>query len=171
MRIYEINPEVKRIASAPFSYLARCKGRVEVALGDARLTLEREQPQQFDLLALDAFSSDSIPVHLLTREAFTLYERHLATNGVLLVHISNHYLDLEPVVVNLARQFNYRFAIVDQEQSDDEWWVYGSTWVLLSHNDALLNSAAIRQQTTAPRSRVKVPLWTDDFASLFQILK
>src|SRR5208283_1816496 len=124
--IYEINPEVKRLASSRFTYLQHCPGKVEVVPGDARLSMEREPPQHFDLLALDAFSGDAIPVHLLTKEAFDIYERHMNTNGVIAVHISNHYLDLEPVVVNLARQFHYKLAPIDYDENEDEWWLYGS---------------------------------------------
>jgi hypothetical protein len=172
VRVYEINPEVYRLATNRFNYLTECAGKVEVALGDARLSLEREPPQQFDLLALDAFSSDAIPVHLLTREAFELYQRHVKTNGVIAVHISNHYLDLEPVVANLAREFQYRMTLIDYNETEDEWWLYPSTWALLSHDETMLtlpelSFGARSVATNAP----KVPLWTDDFASLFQILK
>ncbi len=172
VRFYEINPDVKRLATSRFTYLSNCAGRVEIALGDARLTMEKEPPQRFDLLALDAFSSDSIPVHLLTREAFALYDRHLQTNGLLAVHISNHFLDLEPVVLNLAREFRYHAAIIDTDETDESWWLYASTWVLLSRNEGLLKSAAIAEAATPPSSKApRVPLWTDDFASLYQSLK
>src|SRR2546422_4110843 len=113
--MYEINPEVKRLATSRFTYLSNCLGRVEVVLGDARLSMEREEPQAFDLLVLDAFSSDAIPVHLLTREAFELYQRHLRSGGIIAVHISNHYLDLEPVVVNVAKHFGFKLALIDFE--------------------------------------------------------
>ena len=113
LRFYEINPEVQAAGRSRFTYLSHCPGKVEVVLGDARLSLEREPPQNFDLLVLDAFSSDAIPVHLLTEEAFALYERHLKTNGVIAVHISNGSLNLEPVVANLARRFNYQLAAID----------------------------------------------------------
>ena len=133
----------------------------------------REPPQHFDLLVLDAFSSDAIPVHLLTKEAFEVYGRHLNTNGVIAVHISNHYLDLEPVVVNLARHFGYKLAAIDYDDTDDEgeWWLYSSTWILLSRNESLINSPSIQAAAyTIKTKSTKVPLWTDDFASLFQIL-
>jgi spermidine synthase len=172
LRFYEINPQVQAVATTWFHYLPKCAGDVEVALGDARLSLENEPPQNFDLLVLDAFSSDAIPVHLLTREAFEVYQRHLNTNGVIAVHISNHYLDLEPVVVNLARHFGYKLASIDYEETDEEWWLYSSTWVLLSHNDRIMNSPTIRTvASTVNTNRTRVPLWTDDFASLFQILR
>ena len=172
LRFYEINPQVQAVATSWFSYLPKCPGKVEVAPGDARLSLENEPPQQFDLLVLDAFSSDAIPVHLLTKEAFEVYARHLNTNGVIAVHISNHYLDLEPVVVNLAREFGYKLASIEFEENDDEWWLYSLTWVLLSHNEHIMNSPDIRKASGSVKTdSSKVPLWTDDFASLFQILR
>jgi hypothetical protein len=172
VRFYEINPQVQAVATSWFSYLPKCPGKVEVARGDARLSLEREPPQNLDLLVLDAFSGDAIPVHLLTKEAFDVYQRHLNTNAVVAVHISNHYLDLEPVVVNLAREFGYKLASIDYEESDDTWWLYSSTWVLLSRSEQIINSPAIRSAASIVKTNnIKVPLWTDDFASLFQILR
>ena len=172
LRIYEINPEIQRLAVSCFTYLTNCRAKVQIVLGDARLSMEREPPQNFDLLALDAFSSDAIPVHLLTREAFAVYDRHLATNGIIAVHISNHYLDLEPVVMNLAHHFNYRLALIDYDELEDDWWLYSCTWVLLTRSNDILNQSAIRWATTPPNTNsVHVPIWTDDFASLFQVLK
>ncbi len=172
LRIYEIDPAVQRLATTRFHYLRNCPGTVEIAPGDARLSLEREPPQHFDLLALDAFSSDAIPVHLLTREAFAVYERHLQTNGILAVHISNHYLDLAPVVANLARQFHYKLAAIDYDESAIDWWLYSSTWMLLTRSEQIINSPAITAAATDLKlNPAKIPLWTDDFASLFQILK
>jgi spermidine synthase len=172
VRLYEINPEVNHVATSFFTYLSNCLGRVEVVPGDARLSLEREPSHQFDLLALDAFSSDAIPVHLLTKEAFDVYERHMKTNGIIAVHISNHYLDLEPVVANVARQIHYKLAIVDYDEFEDDWWLYSCTWILLTHDETILDRPAIRLAATTPHTNsAKVPLWTDDFASLYQILK
>lgn len=172
LRIYEINPEVIRLAKTSFGYLTNCPARVQIVQGDARLSLEREPPNQFDLLALDAFNSDSIPVHLLTREAFELYSRHLAPNGVLAVHISNHYLDLEPVVRALARECRFQAVVVDEEEDDEQWWVYGSTWMLLSQDADLLRSPAIKDAARPdPRQPRLIGPWTDDFSSLWQILE
>ena len=123
VRFYEINPEVCRLARSQFSYLAGCRGTVKVMLGDARLSLEREPPQRFDLLALDAFSGDAIPVHLLTAEAFEVYARHLKTNGIIAVHVSNNYLDLEPVLAGLARRFNYDAVAIDHSPTAGQWWL------------------------------------------------
>ncbi len=172
LRIYEINPEVSRLATSWFKYLTNCSAEVKVVLGDARMSLEREPPQGFDLLTLDAFSSDSIPVHLLTREAFALYERHMKTNGIIAVHISNHYVDLQPVVTSLARQFNYKLAIIDYDELEGDWWLYSCTWMLLTHDEGIVNAPAIRWAATPLRANsISPPLWTDDFASLFQVLK
>ena len=172
VRFYEINPAVKRLATSQFTYLTNCASKVDVVLGDARLSMEREPPQGFDLLALDAFSSDAIPVHLLTKEAFDIYERHLKPGGIIAVHISNHFLDLEPVVLNLAKRFQYQVANISYDENDDEWWEYSCTWILLTHSKDILNSQSISAATSAVSTNsVKIPLWTDDFASLFQILK
>jgi spermidine synthase len=171
MRIYEINPQVRQLATTRFKYATSCRGKVEIELGDARLSMERDSPQQFDVLALDAFSSDAIPVHLLTKEAFDVYQRHLKTNAIVAVHISNHYLDLEPVVANLAKQFGYNMAIIDFDENDEEWWLYSSTWILLSRDQGVLEQPAISAATRTKSSSRKAPLWTDDFTSLFQILK
>jgi spermidine synthase len=174
LRIYEINPAVPALSKSFFSYLRNSPAQIEVVPGDARLSLDREPAQNFDLLAIDAFSSDSIPVHLITREAFDLYERHLAPEGIIAVHISNHYLDLQPVVLALARAANYHVALIDVDEigHEDEWWVYGSTWMLLSRSEKSLRvpsitSASSPVSTNSPHLR----LWTDDFASVFQILK
>ncbi|HTY86673.1 MAG TPA: fused MFS/spermidine synthase [Candidatus Acidoferrum sp.] len=171
LRFYEINPEVERIANTNFTYLAHCRGKASVILGDARLSLEREPPQNFDLFVIDAFNSDAIPVHLLTEEAFKIYERHLKTNGVIAVHISNKRIDLEPVLANVARHFGYRMITVEHKPPQEKPWIQGSSWVLLSHNEAVLNSHDIR---LAGRPLLldpsRIPLWTDDFSSLYQIL-
>jgi len=171
LRIYEINREVKQLASTRFSYLSHSPAQIEIALGDARLSMEREPPQRLDLLVLDAFSGDAIPVHLLTREAFQIYQRHLNPNAIIAVHISNHYLDLEPVVSNLSRAFNYHLAIIDYDETEEEWWLYSSTWILLTRDPEILNSPAIQKASLPQKSRPRASLWTDDFTSLYQILK
>jgi spermidine synthase len=172
LRIYEINPEARHLATSWFTYISNCAAKVEIVMGDARLSMERELPQHFDLLALDAFSGDAIPVHLLTKEAFEIYQRHLKRDGILAVHISNHYLDLEPVVVNLAKQFQYQIAAIDHDEGEEDVWDYSSTWILLSHNEKIINSPAISAATyTVKTNSTRVPLWTDDFTSVFQILK
>ncbi len=170
-RFYEINPMVEQIARSPFTYLSDCPARVEVARGDARLVMEREPAQGFDLLILDAFSSDSVPVHLLTSEAMALYGRHLKPGGILAVHISNHYLDLEPVVRKLAGHFHYHAALIDYEEYDEAWWVYSASWMLLSKDPGMLDLPLVKQAaSTLKPLKGDAQLWTDDFASLFPIL-
>jgi len=169
-RIYEINPLVVQIAHSHFHFLEDSQAKVEVALGDARLSLEREPPQGFDVLAVDAFSGDSIPVHLLTAEAFQVYFRHLAPGGVLAVHVSNRYLDLKPVVRKLADRFGYSAVLVDTEDGEDDG-TFGATWVLVTRNRAFLDTPEVAMAASEAPLRADLPLWTDDYSNLFRILK
>jgi SAM-dependent methyltransferase len=168
-RFYEINPLVLRLAHTEFSFVGDSKAKVDVAMGDARLSLERESPENFDVLAVDAFSSDSIPVHLLTLEAMELYFRHLRPDGVLAMHISNRYLDLEPVLAGETRETGKVARLVDTDD-DDTQDVFAATWVLITspasgfHGEELKNSTEIGSHRT-------VRLWTDDYSNLFRILK
>jgi spermidine synthase len=172
IRFYEINPEVRRLAETRFTYLKDCKGRVEVVLGDARLSLETEPSQQFDLLVLDAFSSDAIPLHLLTREAFAIYLRHLKPDGVIAVHISNRYLNLVPVVRGAAAQFRLGTVVISGTEIPKPGWFKSSRWVLLSSNQDFLNAKPIFKAASAsPMNSTNAVLWTDDHASLFRILR
>jgi len=175
VRIYEINPAVERLARESFTYLAQCPAKLEVIMGDARLMMERElalgQPQSLDLLALDAFSSDAIPVHLLTREAFGIYLKHLKPDGVIAIHISNRYLDLQPVVERLAQEFGLGVACISDEPVD-EAWLYSTTWMLVSHNRSLLKAPKIAAATeTSKTDHPQGILWTDDKADLYSIMK
>jgi SAM-dependent methyltransferase len=175
-RFYEINPIVVQLATTRFTYLSNCNARADIILGDARLSLENEPGQQFDLLAMDAFSNDAIPVHLLTREAFEIYRRHLKPDGVIAVNITNRHLDILPVVKNLAAQFGLSLARIAYRQEEDtekgQWWHYNSIWVLLTLDREFLNQEAIRKAASEPdKLQPTVPLWTDDYASLFKILK
>jgi hypothetical protein len=171
LRLYEINPSVVNLAQTRFSYLTNCRAQVQTVLGDARLSMEKEPPQNFDLLVLDAFSSDAIPAHLLTEEAFRLYERHLKSNGILAVHISNASLDLEPVVANAASRLGYTATMVDYRPPPEKWWVVRSKWVLLSKGERAQGLGRCCADARPARMDLqRVPLWTDDFTSLFQIL-
>ena len=174
LRIYEINPAVRQLATTQFKYLEYCQAKVDVVMGDARLTMEREiadkNPQRFDLLALDAFSSDAIPVHLLTKEAFEIYLQQLKPDGVIAVHISNRYLNLRPVVEKLAESFKLHVATISDDNEPD-WWIYATTWMLVTRNKAFLEQDKIRDIADAPEPNAKAPLWTDDFASLYSIMK
>jgi hypothetical protein len=169
-RVYELNPEVLDVAKRRFSFLADSRATIETPLGDARLVLEREPPQRLDVLAVDAFSSDSIPVHLITREAAQLYQRHVAPGGVIAFHISNRYLALAGVVRQLADDIGWQ-AVRVIDDPDEKSFLYRSDWVLVTANAALveqLKRAGVGEDVE-PRTGVRP--WTDDFNNLFQVLK
>jgi SAM-dependent methyltransferase len=168
-RYYEINPLVLNIARTQFYFLPDCKAKLDVAMGDARLSLEREAPQNFDVLAVDAFSSDSIPVHLLTKEAMELYFRHLQPDGILAVHISNRYLNLQPVLDGERRALNKLARVIDTED-DEETDVFGATWVLITSPATGFQGEELTS-TSALEPKMSVRLWTDDYSNLFKILK
>ncbi len=170
-RFYEINPLDVAIARREFSFLHDCPSPPVVVIGDARLTLEREAPENFDLLVVDAFSSDSIPVHLLTREAFVLYFHHLKPHGILAVHVSNRYLDLTPVVAGNAADLG-KHAIVVDDDKPNEAYLSGTEWALVTadpdlFSEPLFRATGIRKLPTASR----LPHWTDDYSNLFRILR
>lgn len=168
-RFYEINPLVIPIAREWFSYLKQSPVAPEIVLGDARLSLERDPSQQFDVLAVDAFTGDAIPVHLLTKEAFALYFRHLKPEGILAVHTSNIYLDLAPVVKLLANDADYLAELIASE-GDAAALISNADWVLVTRNLEFLNDP----QASVGSEPIVVPpqlrLWTDDYNNLFQVL-
>jgi hypothetical protein len=180
LRFYEINPDVVEVATTDFSYLARSAARWEIALGDARLRLEQEPDQRFDLLILDAFSSDSVPVHLLTREAFALYERHLAPGGVLVLHVSNLHLDLPRIVHPTAAALGFH-AMEVHTRARAERLTLAASWMILSRDRAFLDRLAARLEPqrasgdalvgSRPAGRGTQRVWTDDYSNLFGILK
>jgi SAM-dependent methyltransferase len=168
-RYYEINPLVPPITRGQFFFVPDCPAKLDIAMGDARLSLEREAPENFDVLAVDAFSSDAIPVHLLTREAMQLYFRHLRPDGVLAVHISNRYLDLQPVVEGEAQTLGKLTRTFDTDE-DESVDVFSATWVLVFAPGS--GFAPPEFATIADiKSKWKVRLWTDDYSNLFRILK
>jgi len=170
-RFYEINPLALSIASTWFTFLRDCKADHEVLLGDARLTLEAQPGQQFDIMAIDAFTSDAIPVHLLTREAFALYFRHLKPTGILAVHVSNRYLDLVPVVARNARDLGKAAVDIDDSDEEEDYFT-NSDWVLVSSDAAIFLAPAFKSSGAQPaRIRANLRPWTDDYSNLFQILK
>ncbi len=168
-RFYEINPAVVSAARGEFSFLGDCPGELEVAMGDARLSLEREANQNYDVLAVDAFASDSIPVHLLTREAFALYFRHVKPEGILAVHISNKYLELEPVVERAARALGKDALVVDSDK-DEKNGYFSSLWALVA-SPGVLDRIAFRNAGARLQAKASLRMWTDDYSSLFPILK
>lgn len=168
-RFYEINPAVPDIARHYFRYLELCKAAWRIVMGDARLSLEREPPQKFDLLAVDAFTSDSIPMHLLTRESFALYWRHLKPDGVLAVHISNLYIDLGPVVAAAALA-DGKMARAVENPEDLKNGVDMSNWILITADKRFFDSPALKgaRPIAVPAS---FRAWTDDYSNLWRSLR
>ena len=167
-RFYDINPQVLTIARRDFTYLKDTPASIEISLGDARLNLEREPAQHFDVLAIDAFSSDSIPVHLITLEALQIYERHMKADGVIAFHVSNRFLDLKPVVQMIAEKRGLHVAWVRDSYDD------GSTtsdWVLLSRDGTQFLKAEILDGTFIIPPEPNRRVWTDDFNNILQALK
>jgi spermidine synthase len=176
---FEIDPLMVELATDPavFSYLAQCAPDARIVVGDARLKLADEPPERFQLLAVDAFSSDAIPLHLLTREAFDTYLRALAPNGLLLVHISNRFLELEPVVAAIARDMGLSARILSYQPGPEATGrsYNSSDWILIARSEADLaraiaadgNDAAWRPLATD----AAVPAWRDSFASILPVLK
>jgi SAM-dependent methyltransferase len=168
-RFYDINPAVIDLARHRFTFLKDSDATIELALGDARLALEREPPQRFDVLVVDAFSSDAIPVHLITSEAVAIYRRHLAPGGVLAFHVTNRFLDLVPVVDALARANDLK-AIHIPDPGEDTL-ASRSDWVLLSADGALLAKPDLADHAVPIKARPDWRLWTDAFNNLVQVLK
>jgi hypothetical protein len=176
-RLYEINPVVTDLAEGEggyFSLVNDSKADVTMVLGDARISLERELAeggsQNFDVLALDTFSSDSIPVHLVTKEAMALYLEHLALDGIIAAHITNIHLDLQPVFWELAKYYDLSMVRVEYEGDDNGG--YASHWILLARDPALLDIPAIQdREVDLSEYFTNHKLWTDDYSNLFQILK
>ena len=176
-RLYEINPVVIDLAAGVgdyFSFLSDSEADITTVLGDARISLQNEldnsHPQNFDVLVLDTFSSDSIPVHLVTKEAFALYLAHLAPDGIIAAHITNLHLDLQPVFWQLAQYYGLSMARINY--AGDAKGGYASHWILLARDPALLQIPAIQEHSvdlTGYSTNIK--LWTDDYSNLFQILK
>jgi SAM-dependent methyltransferase len=173
-RFYDIDRNVVQMAHSDFTYLGDSGARVEIALGDARLSLEREPPQGFDILAVDAFSSDAIPVHLITREALQSYLRHMKPDGIVAFHVSNRFLDLIPVVARLAKETGTHAVLVADDPADDEDDAFKSRsdWVLVSRDANALEAPALEEAGAAPaQDRPQWRTWTDDYSNLVQILK
>lgn len=168
-KFYEINSLVLNLARTQFFYLPEAREKVDVVIGDARLSLEREPKQNFDVLAIDCFSGDSIPVHLLTKEAVELYFSHLKPNGVLAVHVSNRYLDLEPVVERIATSMGKGTLQVESEE-DEAGNCFGSTWVLVAQPE-VFKSKVFESAGNPVTARPNLRVWTDDYSSLLSVLK
>ena len=171
---YEIDPAVERIArdTRYFTFLQHCGDACRVVIGDARLSLAHSTDGQYDLLALDAFSSDAIPVHLLTSEALSLYLTRLNPHGKLLFHISNAHLELAPIVARLAEEHGLvAMAQVDLRRPDWPESRAPSSWVAMARNKEDLGAIVADARWAPLRSSAGTPLWTDDFSNILSVVQ
>ncbi len=174
LRFYELDPHVLDIAQQQFTYLRSTPAKLEFEIGDARLSMERELkrngPQRYDVLAIDAFSSDSIPVHLITREAIEIYVRQIAPDGIIAIHISNRFLDLQPVLANIAQATGLQARLVS-DAPDEESSTSSTDWVLLARDAAVFDTPLLADKAEPLTPRPEFSLWTDQFNNLLDVLK
>ena len=171
--IYEINPAVVDLAKKEFSFLDRMKAPYEIVLGDGRLALEREAPRQYDVLAVDAFSGDSIPIHLVTKEAMAAYVKHLAPGGVIVFQATNRFVDLPPVAKRLADAFGLEAVLVEdspQFTTGPERWYLHTDQIIMTKNKDVLKHPAFKEAKPI-NLRPDVGVFTDDHSNLLRILK
>lgn len=168
-RFYEINPLVEPIARNLFTYLNDSKAAVTVVGGDGRASLNREAPQRFDVLVVDAFSGDAIPLHLLTREAMEAYRRQLAPGGVVAFHVSNSYLSLAPEIALVADAEGMQARVVESFEVPAEG-AYRATWVLVSADPSFFAKPGMQAATARITRRTGLRVWTDDYSSLLPVL-
>jgi spermidine synthase len=171
IRIYEINPLVLEIARSEFTYLSDTPAHVETVLGDGRLSLEREPSQQFDVLVMDAFSGDSVPVHLITREAFQTYLRHLKPGGILAVNVSNKHLDLRPVMERGAAAVGRIALFYSYNAYEEDTFCKSADWVLITEAGVRQTQPALYGAGQVLKPYTGFHAWTDDFSNMFRILK
>ena len=169
-RFYEINPQVIDLAKNEFSYLGSSAAQIETLLGDARLTMEREPAQRYDVLAIDAFSSDSIPTHLMTYEAMGIYLKNMQANGVIAFHVTNRFLNLAPVVKRIADEYGLHTMLISDDP-DDASDLARTDWVLVSRSPAALADPRVAEGINPIAEIAGLRLWTDSFNNLFKILK
>lgn len=170
IRFYELNPAVEQIARNVFAYLRNSPAKIEIVMGDARLSLAAEAPQRYDVIVVDAFSGDAIPVHLLTTQALELYRRHLQPSGIIAFHVSNRFLDLAPVVEQLAEHAGLKTAFISSDD-DTPHDLDSADWVLVTANEAFLSEeavAGVQQPIVVPP---RLHRWTDDYNSLLPVLR
>ncbi len=173
-RFYEIDPAVVGLANEYFTFLKNSRGRFDIVVGDARITLKRELAegtrQHFDLLVVDAFSSDAVPVHLLTRECAEVYREHLQPDGLLVLHLSNRFLDLTPVGRGLAEHIGWTALRIDTEDNE-RLGIYGATWLILTKNERFLSLNEVQNTHLDWNANDARPvLWTDDFSTLWPLI-
>ena len=167
-RLYEIDPLVIELAQEKFTYLSDTPAKLEIVLGDGRLQLEREPSQQFDVLVMDAFSGDSVPVHLLTLEAFAIYFKHLKTDGVLAMNVTNAFLDLVPVLKRAADHYGKHIRLL--EHPGDQGFAFASRWIVITDSKDFFDQTSLlaMREVDAPKDFVA---WRDDYSSLLAVLK
>ncbi|MGD0914184.1 MAG: fused MFS/spermidine synthase [Terracidiphilus sp.] len=170
IRFYEINPAVAPIARNVFTYIRESGAQVSIVEGDARTSLAREAPQDFNVLVVDAFSGDAIPLHLLTEEALALYRRHLAPGGILAFHISNQHVDLEPAIALLAQSAGMK-AMRVSSGANDERGEFSAYWVLVTDNADFFSQPEVAAAARTPILKPGLRLWTDDYSSLLPLLR
>jgi len=175
LHYYEINPLVRQISGdnagpdLKFDFFRSCPADKQIFMGDGRLVLERLPNEQLDLLAMDAFTSDAVPLHLLTREAYRIYLRHLKPDGVLVFNISNRYLDLEPVVAQSAQELGWSGVTVYDDGTLEPYYV-SSTWMVLSPQREFFLHSAFQDESVQPmKSRPGFRAWTDDYSDIVAI--
>jgi hypothetical protein len=175
--IYEIDPQMVEVARSRFSFLGRCAPEARIVIGDARLSIAREPQNSIDVLAVDAFTSDAVPMHLLTREALAVYGRAVQRDGIVLFHISNRYLDLKPVIADLAASGGWASAMMVYQPSEEEADMNAtiSVWIALSRNPETIRRLIEASGEDGPNWEALDPIpgfagWTDDHASILPIL-
>jgi hypothetical protein len=175
-RFYEIDPQVAAVAMTEFSFLRDSLAQIDIVLGDGRLSLEREAPQNYDLLAIDAFTGDSIPMHLITREAMAAYLRHVKPEGAIVFQATNRFVDITPVVARLADEFGLSAVLVSDSQNPLSengvgYWTSYTDQIIVTRNLSLLDAQPVRSAAVALEARPGFRVWTDDFYNLLHVLK
>ncbi len=167
-RIYELDPDVVKIAREQFWYLADAKAKIDVITGDGRLNMERDAPQNFDLVSVDAFSSGSIPIHLLTREALQAYKRHLAPGGVIVYNVTNRFVNLAPQLQLVAEAEGMKIILISDDPTEDKY--SGTSYVLVTQNEKLLADPRF-EDAEAIKPIKGLETWTDGFNNLFKVVR
>jgi spermidine synthase len=171
---YEISPRVVDIAQREFTFLQDTSAKTELVLGDGRLSLEREPPRGYDLLGIDAFSGDSIPMHLVTREAMAIYLKHIKPDGVIVFQATNRFIDLLPVVKRLASEFGLEAVnVADEPEAGEgaEYWYSATDQIIVTRNRKLLEASRIAEAAALIEDRPELPTFTDAHHNLLRILK
>jgi hypothetical protein len=168
VRFYDIDPVVPIVARRDFTFITRTPAVVEIVPGDARISLAREEPQQYSVLVIDAFSGDAIPIHLLTIEAFDIYMKHVIRNGALLVHVSNKFFDLAPLVKNAAERRGL-YSVLARDLDTTGWIV--SDWVVVTRDPALIDSPILKSIVVPTTEHPEWGVWTDDRSSILPLIK